>query len=279
MLRWLMGWVERCWVIPVQGVQPYGQLASVVTPGCSWRWPEVDRSTHSTLKYFPLQRQNSSNSKHCGWWGQRVNGAVQTAWRGGDGRLDGRGGGRRGLGTTGQREKLSPSSPHSSTDLSTRCAWSERAEICGELGVALSAWRGLDINQRVRMQGCGRTGTVLRGGYGQGRSDPRVVGSPERRAEALERTEWAMHRPITLEYPWAGEGHRASGRHGGRRTSIRRAGGAGRIRHRAGARKGGGARRRPIAASDRGYERTVPARGRTSGVVRRSRCESSWLRA
>ena len=125
----VLGWALRFagWLLGC-GVQPYGQTPAPVTPDLAGGRAPTVRCTHKLLKYFFQNRENSSNSRSCGWCGRRCCAADQRAWRAGDGA-----GGRRpvagpALGTDWSGPRLSPSSPQFSTELSTRCACPKELE-------------------------------------------------------------------------------------------------------------------------------------------------------
>lgn len=91
-------WSLLCWVLglttsagrwfgllPGCGVQPYGQTRRLVTPVFVAGDLLPGRCTHKLLKYFSPTRENSSNSRSCGWCGRSGSGAVHVAWRHGEG--------------------------------------------------------------------------------------------------------------------------------------------------------------------------------------------------
>ena len=309
------------WLVLLRGVQPYGQLGARVTPGWFRPTGRSGRCTHSTLKCFSPEEKNSSNSKHCGWCGRSLIDAGGTAWRGGDGHMHGHGGQPPALGTDRTGLELSPFDPPSSTELCTRCAWSEERQISSSPGVALPAWRHRaqsirpvcvppasvprvksKAQQSVDGPLCGKESrhVPLRAARGhQGPTttvttagrDPlpwQIGGRPVDRCPVARRL--VVSRPVARR---PGVRRPATCRQGVRQAAARR-----RVAQQAVARLEVACRTarlhdvRPVGrrpgrpdggrvsdANGRGCGPRAPGRGRRSGVVRRSRCVSSWPRA
>ena len=231
----------RLWrLLLVCGVQPYGQTPAPVTPVLVLEPAPTDRCTHKLLKCFSLKRENSSNSRSCGWcgWGGSV--AAQLAWRPGDGAgAPVRHAARRWGWASGLRA-CPPVVPTDPQGCPHDVHALESAEIAIDHGVAHPAWRG---HPQVGWMPAVRSPSAEDGELPGRGSGPR----PVRRCSGIGGSCMGAQRRTT-----------AGGR--GRRTTRRKA-------------------NRVSGGSGPGCGPTAPGRGRTSAAARRSRSGSSWPHA